>query len=576
MPLVSIVMPTLNQADFIADSLNSVLRQDHAELELIVADGGSTDGTLDILREKAARDPRLRWFSEPDTGPAQALNRALTRARGTIIGWLNSDDLYVPGAISRAVEALRAHPDWIMVYGKARHVDAAGRPLRMYPTVPPDRISARMADGCFICQPTVFFKAVMWRLLGPLDESLKAAFDYDYWMRAFKAFPDRIGFIDRMQAKSRLHERCITTRMRRRVALEGVEVVSRHLGRAPVHWISTYVEELLAMPEEERGIDDLRAHLLQLLRDVGGKIAHADMVALRERILTDPLFDDTGEIGRLERAYDRHARHAVEAIRRATMRDRATRCEEGGELVGLLTFPNSGTSWFLNLARAATGISNHTAYEEESLRTGGWPSRGAYLLNTRNSRPPERGEPSLVKSHVAFYGEEDVSTISPRRLAREYEQWKRHLPPGCGCHVRLVRNPFDNIRARYHLYLKKAARAESSAIMPFHEYARADIVRYMRWHAFCNRLATEAPVLTLDYADLLDERSRMRGLRAALEFAGFSVSDEDLRRAFERFPAIYRRNGEFPVHLRYYREEDILFMARRMKEWLPVLESVHS
>jgi glycosyltransferase involved in cell wall biosynthesis len=105
-PLVSVVMPSLNQAEFIVSAVQSVLSQSYGHLELIVADGGSTDGTLALLQQQQGLDSRLRWMSEPDTGPADALNKALRRARGTIVGWLNSDDLYAEGAIDRAVQAL--------------------------------------------------------------------------------------------------------------------------------------------------------------------------------------------------------------------------------------------------------------------------------------------------------------------------------------------------------------------------------------------------------------------------------------------------------------------------------------
>ncbi len=92
-PLVSIVMPSFNQAAFIPAAVESVLSQSYPELELIIADGGSTDGTIEWLKQKCLSDTRLRFFSETDSGPADALNKALKKTRGTIIGWLNSDDL---------------------------------------------------------------------------------------------------------------------------------------------------------------------------------------------------------------------------------------------------------------------------------------------------------------------------------------------------------------------------------------------------------------------------------------------------------------------------------------------------
>jgi hypothetical protein len=114
---------------------------------------------------------------------------------------------------------------------------------------------SQFAEGCFICQPTVFARRTLWQLLGPLDEQLKAAFDFDYWLRAFAAFPGRIGFVDAVQAHSRLHAGCITVRMRRTVALEGMQVLARHFGGAPKEWLLTYANELLADPEVAGSLD---------------------------------------------------------------------------------------------------------------------------------------------------------------------------------------------------------------------------------------------------------------------------------------------------------------------------------
>lgn len=254
-------MPSLNQAVFIEESIASVLTQDYANIELIVADGGSVDDTVPLLKRLQQDDPRLKWFSSKDNGPAQALNRALAQVRGTVVGWLNSDDIYTPGAIRRAVEALAANPPWVMVYGHGRHIDAQGTELESYPTLPPSTSMERFADGCFICQPTMFFRRTVPVLLGKLDEGLTAAFDFDYWIRAFLAFPGRIGFIDALQASSRLHDGCITQRMRRAVALEGMAVVARHFGHAPNRWLRTYVEELISSKTATVEYPDLRSHV---------------------------------------------------------------------------------------------------------------------------------------------------------------------------------------------------------------------------------------------------------------------------------------------------------------------------
>ncbi|WP_200222363.1 glycosyltransferase family 2 protein [Rubrivivax gelatinosus] len=261
-------MPTRNQAEFLPSAVDSVLMQAEgaaADLELVIADGASTDGTPALLAELEARHPgRIRWCSEPDAGPADAVNKAVSRARGEIVGWLNSDDLYVRGAAARALEAFAARPELVMVYGEGDHVDLDGRDLGRYPTRGPETPLSAWVDGCWICQPTAFFRRDAFEALGGLDRGLRTAFDYEFWLRLFKAYPGRVGHVDALQALSRLHEGGITLRMREQVALEGMEVVHRHLGKAPLHWLVTHAGEALAACPFEAQVETVRAHLNEL------------------------------------------------------------------------------------------------------------------------------------------------------------------------------------------------------------------------------------------------------------------------------------------------------------------------
>nr|WP_321509808.1 glycosyltransferase family 2 protein [uncultured Hyphomonas sp.] len=283
-PLVSVVMPSFNQANFIERSVESVLAQEYPNVELIVGDGGSRDGTVEVLKRLSGKYPRLRWFSEPDNGPADALNKALTRATGEYVGWLNSDDLYTPGAIRRAISAFRENPDWIMCYGHGEHVDKNGEFLERYPTRTPDVGIVGFVDGCFICQPSMFFKQAMYLLLGPLDETQKTSFDYEYWLRAFQAFPGRIGFVDAVQAQSRLHDECITMRMRRTVAMEGVQLSYAYFGRATLHWLTTYIEDVSKLPDNERGFANLSEHVKQIGKELA-PILEPDQVAWLDEMI---------------------------------------------------------------------------------------------------------------------------------------------------------------------------------------------------------------------------------------------------------------------------------------------------
>lgn len=268
---VSIVMPSYNQVEFVGEAISSVLSQDWKNIELIIADGQSSDGSWQVIQEWSRQDSRIHAFSETDEGPADAINKALAKVRGTIIGWLNSDDLYTPGAVRRAVEALQFNTHRMMVYGQGEHIDENGSLIAPYPTKPdstesspqvPDKTAFQ--DGCFICQPTVFFKTVMYRLLGPLDKTVKTAFDFDYWLRAFEVFRERVGFIPEVQARSRFHDGCITRNQRYLVALEGMQALAKHQGQAPCHWLLTFLDEQIDL-NASRGASFSSSELTELI-----------------------------------------------------------------------------------------------------------------------------------------------------------------------------------------------------------------------------------------------------------------------------------------------------------------------
>lgn len=264
-PLVSIIMPTKDQSGFIEASMDTVLTQDYDRIELLVIDGNSSDDTVERVRSRMRKDKRIRLLSGPDSGPAEAINRGFTLARGTVFAWLNSDDLYSPATITQVMKVFQNDVKCLMVYGRGQHVDETGRDLGDYPTRTADTGIEAFAEGCFICQPTVFFRRSMWVLLGDLDELLQTAFDFDYWLRAFRSFPGRIRYIDSLLAQSRLHEKCITVRMRQVVILEGMRVLARHLGAAPKEWLLTYFHELCDNPSISGEVDDLRLHVKETL-----------------------------------------------------------------------------------------------------------------------------------------------------------------------------------------------------------------------------------------------------------------------------------------------------------------------
>jgi glycosyltransferase involved in cell wall biosynthesis len=188
-PLVSIVTPSLNQGQWLEESIRSVLGQDYPRIEYLVMDGGSTDGSLDLLRRYQERVP---FRTGPDGGQSRALRTAYEHMTGEILGWVNADDAYLPGAVTRAVRALMAEPQLGMVYGNAELIDPDGRALGPAVHVAPVGVSDPLLRlGDCIVQPAAFFRRTAYEAVGGLDASLHWAMDYDLWLRLARQFPSR-------------------------------------------------------------------------------------------------------------------------------------------------------------------------------------------------------------------------------------------------------------------------------------------------------------------------------------------------------------------------------------------------
>lgn len=177
--LVSVVTPSYNQADYLEQTIQSVLAQDYPRIEYIIVDGASTDGSVGIIKRY---DDRLAWWiSEPDRGQADAINKGLQRANGEIVAWLNSDDLYLPGAVARAVAALQSNPALGLVYGDALTIDSQGRPI--HPLVFGEWGLEELIRFRIICQPAVFMRRSILERAGYLDPAYHMMLDHHLWIR---------------------------------------------------------------------------------------------------------------------------------------------------------------------------------------------------------------------------------------------------------------------------------------------------------------------------------------------------------------------------------------------------------
>jgi glycosyltransferase involved in cell wall biosynthesis len=232
-PLVSIVTPSYNQGRFIGQTIESVLSQDYAPIEYMVIDGGSTDETIAILKSYG---DRFYWVSEKDKGQSNAINKGWSRSRGEILAWLNSDDVYLPGAISKAVQFLETHPEIGAVYGEGYHIESGGQIIERYPTEPFNR--TRLIETCYICQPTVFIRKSVLENVGPLDEGLHFGMDYDLWFRIAKKHD--FGYIPEYLASTRFYHDTKTLAHRVQAHKEILDIVYRHYQRVPPSWVLGY------------------------------------------------------------------------------------------------------------------------------------------------------------------------------------------------------------------------------------------------------------------------------------------------------------------------------------------------
>ena len=198
--LLSIVIPSYNQGSYIRETLDSIFAQDYRPIEVLVLDGASKDETVEILRSYDA--PELRWWSEPDRGVVDAVNKGLARASGDIVAIQSSDDFYVPGAFRAAIDALTASGAGL-VYGDVEYVDAQSR-VSGRTSLPPFDLYEYAGKLTYIPQASAFFTSEAMRAAGGWREDISYAADAEYYLRIALRFPVRK--IDRVLARYRYHE----------------------------------------------------------------------------------------------------------------------------------------------------------------------------------------------------------------------------------------------------------------------------------------------------------------------------------------------------------------------------------
>lgn len=227
LPKISIVTPSFNQGGYLEETIRSVLEQDYPNLEYIVMDGGSTDGSTEIIRKYV--DRLADWKSAKDGGQADAIRTGFARATGDILCWLNSDDTIAPGTLRTVGEFFAAHPDVDLVYGDLNLVDAEGK--RLYTARPLLRLGILVYENAFIPQQAMFWRRPLYERVGGLDPLLCFAMDFDLVVR-FLLAGARVRKLPGILANYRWHPAAKSSTIRDVMGKEIHELVRRHLPAA--------------------------------------------------------------------------------------------------------------------------------------------------------------------------------------------------------------------------------------------------------------------------------------------------------------------------------------------------------
>jgi glycosyltransferase involved in cell wall biosynthesis len=240
-PFISIVTPSLNQAAYIEENIKSVLNQNYPHFEHIIIDGGSTDGTIDILKKY----DHLIWVSEEDNGQSEAINRGFKRAMGEIIGWLNSDDCYEPDAFGTVAEELSRAKGKYVVFGDCYKMDEEGKRLAYYQAKLPcskDWFKFWKKDYVIHSASTFFYKDILEEV-GYLDQDLHYTMDDEYWLRIKRHY--QFYHIGKPLARIRIHDRMKTISRGEMFEREWFMIIRKHWSKLP--FIDRYYHLFMAL-----------------------------------------------------------------------------------------------------------------------------------------------------------------------------------------------------------------------------------------------------------------------------------------------------------------------------------------
>lgn len=265
LPRITVVTPSYNQAAFLERTIRSVLDQGYQNLEYIIIDGGSTDGSVDIIRRYA--DRLAFWVSEPDRGQTDAINKGLRRATGEWVAWQNSDDIYYPGAFHDLAAAAAKHPQAGLIIGDMMLIDEHDHPLRDIRYVKPS-YRASLAEGMLLANQASFWRRRIQAEIGLLDESMNYAFDYEWFLRLTEHCQG--AHVNRIWGALRRHGETKTSNYAPRFAEEQARILA---GREMPRWNRRlYMLRRLGLMLADGHVSYVLRGLVRRARGNGGEI----------------------------------------------------------------------------------------------------------------------------------------------------------------------------------------------------------------------------------------------------------------------------------------------------------------
>jgi len=245
LPRISIITPSYNQVNFIEDTIGSILSQNYPTLQYIVMDGGSTDGTLEVLKKYSSK---LTWISEKDRGQSHAINKGLAMATGEVVAFLNSDDVYEPGALLAVGNYFANHPEACWLTGWCRTIDSSGKEIRHLSTyykrfwlLLHSYKALLVLD--YVSQPATFWRREVFEKVGNFDETLHFAMDYDYSLRVGKQY--KLCVLPHYLARFRVHPASKAGATAHNQFDADLKIACNHTNSALLRWLHAWHNSLI-------------------------------------------------------------------------------------------------------------------------------------------------------------------------------------------------------------------------------------------------------------------------------------------------------------------------------------------